>query len=63
MIDNEIINDDYDKYQVDERYILRITIEKVDRAEGKLNLYMIRIFTRTEENIMRTKTLRIRGEK
>jgi hypothetical protein len=62
MIDNEIINDDYDKYQVDERYILKITIEKVDRAEGKLKLYVIRIFTRSEENIMRTKTLRIRGE-
>lgn len=61
MIDNEIINDDYDKYLVDENYIFRIFVEKIENKKERLRFNLIRILTKTEENIRKSKEIRIRG--
>ena len=61
MIDNEIINGDYDKYIVDENYLLRISIETIENRKEKLHFNLIQILTKTEENIKKSKEIRIRG--
>jgi hypothetical protein len=61
MIDNEIINGDYDKCLVDENYLLRISIEKIENRKEKLHFNLIQILTKTEENIRKSKEIRIRG--
>jgi hypothetical protein len=61
MIDNEIINGDYDKCIVDENYLLRISIEKVENRKEKLHFNLIQILTKSEENIKKSKEIRIRG--
>lgn len=61
MIDNEIINGDYDKYIVDENYLLRISIETIENRKEKLHFNLIQILTKSEENIKKSKEIRIRG--
>jgi len=61
MIDNEIINGNYDKCIVDENYLLRISIEKIENRKEKLHFNLIQILTMTEENIRKSKEIRIRG--
>ena len=61
MIDNEIINGDYSKYIVDENYILKIIVEKIDNKEENLQVNVIRLLTKTEENIKKSKQIWLRG--
>lgn len=61
MIDNEIIREDYDKCIVDENYLLNISIEKIDIGKEKLHFRFIQILTKKEENIRKSKEIRIRG--
>jgi hypothetical protein len=61
MIDNEIIYNNYDRYMVDENFILKISIEKVENKEERLKYNLVKIFTKTEENIRKSKEIRIRG--
>jgi len=61
MLDNEIISGDYSKYIVDENYILKIIIEKIDNKEENLQVNIIRLLTKTEENIKKSKQIWIRG--
>jgi len=61
MLDNEIISGDYSKYILDENYILKIIIEKIDNKEDNLQVNIIRLLTKTEENIKKSKQIWIRG--
>jgi len=61
IVDNEIIDADYDKYLVDEKYILQIIVEKIDNKKEKLKFSIVKLLTRTEENIKKSKEIRIRG--
>ena len=61
MIDNEIINGDYDKLIVDENYLLKISVGKVENAREKLKFSYIQILTKTKDNIKKSKEIRIRG--
>jgi hypothetical protein len=61
MIDNEIINEEYDKCIVDENYLLNISIEKIDIGKEKLHFRFIQVLTKKEENINKSKEIRIRG--
>jgi len=61
MIDNEVIHGDYDKCIVDENFLLKISVEKIENARGKLKFSLIQILTKTEENIKKSKEIRIRG--
>ncbi len=61
MIDDEIINADYDKFLVDEKFILKIIADRIDNAEENLNVNFIRLITKTDENIKKANEIRIRG--
>ena len=62
QIDDEIMNVDYDKYLVDENYILSIVVEKFENQNEKLNLNFIKLVTKSEENMKKSKEIRIRGK-
>ncbi len=60
MIDGNIINADYDKYHVDENYVLQITVDKIKNTKENIDLGLIKILTRTEENIKKSEVKFIR---
>jgi hypothetical protein len=62
MIDNELINDNYDKYILDQNYLLRINIETLENSKEGIRFNLIRILTKTEENIKKVNEIRIRGD-
>ncbi len=59
QIDDEIVHDDYDKYIIDENYILKAVVENVKNK--KLNFTLIKLSTRSEKNIKDSKKIMIRG--
>ena len=61
MIDGVIINGDYDSYVVDESNLLRIIIDKVENTKENIDLGLIKLLTKSEENIKKSKQIRIRG--
>jgi len=61
MIDDNIVNADYDKYVVDENYILQIVVDNIKNVKEKIDLGLIKIFTKSEENINKAKSIRLRG--
>lgn len=60
MINNEIINADYDKFQVDENNLLRIIIDEIKNNKEEIDIYVIKLLTKTEENIKKVNLVRIR---
>lgn len=62
QIDNLIINEDYDKYFVDENRILRIVVDEFDNSNEKLKFNIVKIYTKSEENIKASKKVILRGE-
>ncbi len=61
MIDTEFISGDYGKYVVDEKYILKIRIENIVNEEDSIQAHIIRLVTKTEENIKKSNEIRLRG--
>jgi len=61
MINDEILYGDYDTCIVDEKYILNITVENFVNKGENLNFNIIKLVTRTEENIKKSKEIMIRG--
>lgn len=59
MIDDEIIKGAYENYLVDEKFILKIVVDNMEEKEQKLEI--IRLLTKSEENIKKAKEIRIRG--
>jgi hypothetical protein len=62
QIDNEIINANYGSYLVDENYILKIIVEKFENKKEKLDVNFIRLITKSEENIKKSKEIILRGK-
>jgi hypothetical protein len=60
MFENEIVTSDYGQYIVDENFILQIIVDKVEIKTEKIDIYLIRLLTRSEENIRKAKEIRIR---
>ncbi|MFL5739884.1 MAG: hypothetical protein ACJ75B_06675 [Flavisolibacter sp.] len=61
MIDGNVIIADYDKYLVDESYLLTIIVDKIENTQEKIDLGLIKLLTRSDENIKKVKEIRIRG--
>ena len=61
MIDNKIIKDDYNNYIVDEKYILKIIVDKFENEEENLNITIVQLLTKSDENIKKSKEIIIRG--
>jgi hypothetical protein len=60
MMENEIVQGDYDKYLVDECYLLQIIVDKIELKREKMDFFLVRVLTRTPENIKKAKEIRIR---
>lgn len=54
MIDGKIINADYDKYMVDESYLLTIIVDPIENSKENINIGLIKLLTKSKE-------IRIRG--
>ena len=61
MIDGKIIDADYDKYMVDEGNLLRIIVDKIENSKEHINLGLIKLLTKSDENIKNLQQIRIRG--
>ena len=61
MIDGSIINADYDRCMVDESYLLTIIVDKIENTKEKIDLGLIKLLTKSDENIKKSKEIRIRG--
>jgi len=61
IIDGNIINDDYDNYLVDENNLLRIYIDKMQNAKENIDIDVIKVLTKDEENIKKINQIYIRG--
>ena len=61
MIDGNIINGNYDKYMVDEDYLLRIIVDKIENTKDNIDLGLIKLLTKSDENIKKVNEIRIRG--
>jgi hypothetical protein len=60
-INNNILNEDYDQFLVDEKYILRIIVDTFENEKEKLNFNIIRLLTKTKENIEKSNEIWVRG--
>ena len=56
-----LIRGDYDKFLVDQNYILKIEVQKLDDAKENLHVNVIRVLTKTKENLSKAYPIRIRG--
>jgi hypothetical protein len=63
MIDGNIINADYDKCMIDENYLLTMIVDKIEITNEKIDLGLIKLLTKSDENIRKSKEIRIRGTK
>jgi hypothetical protein len=61
MVENDVIQGDNGKCMVEENYLLQIVIDKVEIKNEKLDFYLVKLLTRTPENIRKSKEIRIRG--
>lgn len=60
-IDGNVINDNKNEVFVDEKYVMQIKVERLDKIEKNKDLYYINILTRTPENLKKVNTINIRG--
>ncbi len=61
MLDNKVITTAYDTYMVDEKYILQIVVDTIYDESQTLDVELIQLLTKSEENIKEATTIRIRG--
>jgi hypothetical protein len=61
MIDGTIIKRNSDEYNVDEDYIFRIIVDKLENKNDNVDLWIVKILTKSEKNIRESKIIRLRG--
>ncbi|MBZ4189483.1 hypothetical protein [Niabella beijingensis] len=59
-VNGNLINSDYDRYLIDEMLLLNINVQDLKAAKQQ-SIKLINIATKTEENIKKSKEIRIRG--
>ena len=57
MYDGEILKCDYDNFMVDENNLLTIIVDKYQNSKESLDLGLIKLLTKSEENIKQRKLL------
>lgn len=58
MLNNDFIKLDYSEFLIDEKYILKLEVESMYKQIGSIQI--VRILTKTEENIKTANEIRIR---
>jgi hypothetical protein len=61
MIDGIIINADYDNFVVDENNLLKIIVDKLHNAKESIDLGLIKLLTKSDENLKRANEIILRG--
>ncbi|HQS55810.1 MAG: hypothetical protein B7Y15_13465 [Bacteroidetes bacterium 24-39-8] len=61
MIDGNLVNEENSDYIVDEKNILSITVDTLKVKDEKIDLALVKILTKSEENIKKSKEIRIKG--
>ncbi|MDR3226532.1 MAG: hypothetical protein LBT56_02540 [Prevotellaceae bacterium] len=61
MIDDKIIKHNSDEYNVDEDYVFRIIVDKLENKNDNVDLWIIKILTKSEKNIKDSKQIILRG--
>lgn len=61
MIDGNIVNADYDNYVIDENNLLTIMVDKFQNTKESIDLGLIKLLTKSEENIKKREQIILRG--
>lgn len=61
QIDANVVENNKDRILVDENFILKIIVEKVKTSEKNTEINLIKLITKTPENIKKANEIRIRG--
>jgi hypothetical protein len=61
MLDGNFITTDYETYMVDETNLLTIIIDNLQSVNEKMDIGLIKLLSKTEENIKARKQIMIRG--
>lgn len=63
MLNDVPMKVDHDKYLIDENYLMKIEVDKIQIDNEELYLNLIKLITRTKKNLEKVNTILIRGEK
>jgi len=61
MIDGNIVNADYNNYVIDENNVLTIIVDKFQNAKESIDWGLIKLLTKSEENIKKRDQIIFRG--
>ena len=61
QINEDVINKDYNGHFVDENFILKIVLNKIKTSKKDSEINLIKLITKTPENIKKANTIRIKG--
>lgn len=62
MLNDKLIETNYDTFKVDEKHILSIEVQSVNNSQEDININVIKLISKTEENIKKANTIRLKGE-
>ena len=63
QIDEKVVEKSSNEILVDENFILKIVVEKINTSENNTEINLIRLITKTTENIKKANEIRIKGIK
>ncbi len=61
QINGDVINQNYNDYLIDENFILKIISNKIKTSDKNIEINLVKLITRTTENIKKANTIRIKG--
>ena len=61
QIDENVINQDYNEYSVDESFILKIELNKIKTSKKGTEINLVKLIMKTPENIKKANEIRIKG--
>ena len=61
QIDEKVLDKSSNEILVDENFILKIVVEKINTSENNTEINLIRLITKTTENIKKANEIRIKG--
>jgi len=61
QINEVVISEDLNEYLVDENFILKIIVNRIETSEKSAEINLIKLITKTTENIKEANVIRIKG--
>lgn len=63
QINEDVISEELNEYLVDENFILKIIVNRIETSEKSTEINLIKLITKTTENIKEANVMRIKGAK